>query len=153
MHDTRTPVVAGIGIIILNIVMGLILLDHMGFVALALALSASTTVEAAILLVVLRGRLGSVLEGAGSWLARVLAATAVTAAVAALFAPILTETTIPGNGSRLLQAILFVAVLSVVGVVYLGIAWILRIPELFEVLDQLSRRIPILARFSAMTRR
>ena len=153
MHDTRTPVVAGIGIIILNILMSVVLLDRMGFVALALALSASTTVEAAILLVVLRGRLGAVLGGAGPWLARVIAATSVTAGVAAVFAPILTEATIPGNGSRLLQGAVFVIVLGVVGVVYLGIAWILRIPELFEVLDQISRRVPALGRFSPIPRR
>jgi putative peptidoglycan lipid II flippase len=153
MHDTRTPVIAGIGVIVLNIVMGLVLLDRMGFVALALALSASTTVEAAILLVVLRGRLGAVLEGAGPWLARVIAATAVTAGVAAAFAPILTEATIPGNGSRLLQAVVFVVALSVVGAVYLGTSWILRISELFEILDQVLRRVPTLRRFSVLTRR
>ena len=58
MHDTRTPVIAGIGIVALNVVVGVALLDQMGYLALALALSLSTTVEALILIVVLGRRIG-----------------------------------------------------------------------------------------------
>src|ERR671911_59574 len=39
MHDTRTPVIAGIGIVALNVVVGVLLLDQMGYLALVLALS------------------------------------------------------------------------------------------------------------------
>jgi putative peptidoglycan lipid II flippase len=60
MHDTRTPVIAGIGIVALNVVVGVALLDRIGYVGLALALSLSTTVEAIILIVVLGRRIGSV---------------------------------------------------------------------------------------------
>jgi hypothetical protein len=40
-----------------------------------------------------------------------------------------------------------------VAAVYLGCAWILRIPELFETLDHLSSRIQQLRRLPAPTRR
>ncbi len=83
MHDTRTPVIAGIAIMALNIVIGVALLDRMGYLALALALSLSTTVEAMILIVVLGRRIGGVSTKTRDWLLRVIASSAVTALVAA----------------------------------------------------------------------
>ena len=43
MHDTRTPVATGVAIIAINIAIGVLLLDRFGYLALAFALSASTT--------------------------------------------------------------------------------------------------------------
>jgi putative peptidoglycan lipid II flippase len=94
MHDTRTPVIAGIAIVLLNIALGVALLDRMGYLALALALSASTTVEAAILAAVLQRRIGGINAAARQWVVRVLACTAITAVAAAVLAPPLTEATI-----------------------------------------------------------
>jgi putative peptidoglycan lipid II flippase len=146
MHDTRTPVIAGIGIVALNIVIGVALLDRIGYLALALALSLSTTVEAVVLIVVLGRRIGNVTVKTRDWLLRVIASSVVMALVAAVLADPLTEATIPGNGPRLQQIIVFLVVLGVVAVVYLGCAWMLRIPELTDILDHLARRIPPLRR-------
>jgi putative peptidoglycan lipid II flippase len=153
MHDTRTPVIAGIGIVALNILMGVALLDRMGYLGLALALSLSTTVEAIVLIVVLGRRIGSVTAKTRDWLLRLMVSSAVTALVAAVLANPLTQATLPGNGPRLQQIIVFLFALSVVGLVYLGCAWILRIPELSDILDQLSRRIPPLRRLATPARR
>jgi putative peptidoglycan lipid II flippase len=152
MHDTRTPVIAGIVIILLNISVGAALLDRMGYVALALALSLSTTVEAVMLGIVLRRRLGGIATANRVWILRVIVATAITAVAAFLLAPPLTEATQPGNGPRLQQLLVFLLALGVEGCVYLGCAWILRIPELFESLDHVTRRIPPLRRLSAIAR-
>jgi putative peptidoglycan lipid II flippase len=152
MHDTRTPVVTGLAIIVLNIVVAIALLGQMGYLALALALSASTTVEAVILGLVLRHRLGALSRVTWTWLGRVLAAGAVTGLVAALLALPLTEATTPGNGPRLQQIIVFVIALGVVGAVYVGCAWILRVPELSQSLHQISRRLPVLHRFATPLR-
>jgi putative peptidoglycan lipid II flippase len=146
MHDTRTPVIAGIGIVVLNVVVGLVLLERMGYLGLALALSLSTTVEAIVLIVVLGRRIGTVSAKTREWLLKVIAASAVLALVSAVLADPLTEATLPGNGPRLQQIVVFLFALGVVGLVYLGCAWILRIPELSDVLDQLSRRVPSLRR-------
>ena len=73
MHDTRTPVFAGIGIVALNIVVGVALLDRLGYLALALALSLSTTVEAMILAVVLGRRIGGVSATTRDWLLKAIA--------------------------------------------------------------------------------
>ena len=135
MHDTRTPVATGIAIIAINIAMGVLLLDRFGYLALAFALSASTTIEALVLTFVLRHRLGFILPRLGAWLGRVLIATAVTAVISWVFSPMLSEITTPGNAPRLIQLSLFAVGLAVVGIVYLGCAWILRIPEIFQIVD------------------
>jgi putative peptidoglycan lipid II flippase len=120
--------------------------------ALALALSLSTTVEAAILIVVLGRRIGGVPAKTRDWLLRVIACSAIAALVAAGLADPLSEATTPGNGPRLQQIVVFLLSLGVVGVVYLGSAWMLRIPEMSEIFDQLSRRIPPLRRLSSLAR-
>ncbi len=153
MHDTRTPVIAGIGIVALNILIGVALLDRMGYLGLALALSLSTTVEAVILIVVLGRRIGSVTAKTRDWLLRLIASSGVMALVAAVLADPLTEATQPGNGPRLQQIMVFLFALGVVGVVYLGCAWMLRIPELSDILAQLSRRVPPLRRLATPARR
>jgi putative peptidoglycan lipid II flippase len=147
MHDTRTPVIAGVAIIALNLALGVALIGRFGYLALAFALSASTTVEAGILAVILQKRLGGVGKGARIWFGRLLVATAITALVAGVLASPLAEATTPGNGPRLQQILLFAGVLGVVGVVYLAVTWMLRIPELSMVLDQVARRLPPLSRF------
>ena len=58
MKDTVTPVVAGLVIIAANMIIGLLLLDSLGHVGLAIGLSLSTGLEAGILMVVLRKRIG-----------------------------------------------------------------------------------------------
>ena len=152
MHDTRTPVIAGIGIVALNIVIGVALLDRIGYLALALALSLSTTVEAVVLIVVLGRRIGNVTVKTRDWLLRVIASSVVMALVAAVLADPLTEATMPGNGPRLQQIVVFLVVLGVVAVVYFGCAWMLRIPELTDILDHLPRRIPPLRRLALRAR-
>ena len=141
MHDTRTPVIAGIVIILLNIALGASLLDRLGLVALAFALSASTTVEAVILAVVLDRRLGGLAASLGPWLLRVVVAAGTTGVVGMLFAPSLAEATMPGNAPRILQIALFLFALGVVGAVYAGTAWMLRIPELSQTLDRVEPRL------------
>jgi putative peptidoglycan lipid II flippase len=153
MHDTRTPVIAGIGIMALNVLIGVALLNQMGYLALALALSLSTTVEALILIVVLGRRIGSVSTQTRDWLSRIIASSALTAMVAALLAHPLTEATTPGNGPKLQQIVVFLFTLGVVAVVYLGCAWMLRVPELSDLLALLARRFPPLRRLATPGRR
>jgi putative peptidoglycan lipid II flippase len=153
MHDTRTPVIAGIAIVALNVVIGVSLLDLLGYLALALALSLSTTIEAIILIVVLGRRIGGVTAKTRDWLLRLIASSGVMALVAAVLADPLTDATQPGNGPRLQQIVVFLFALGVVGVVYLGCVWMLRIPELSDFVDQLTRRVPTLRRLTTPERR
>ena len=105
MKDTVTPVAAGIFIIILNIILSKALLGSMGHVGLALSLSISTGVEAFILMIVLRRRIGGFGSEFGVWLSKIIFATGVMALVSALVAPKLEEVTgepgyQPGNSAR-----------------------------------------------------
>jgi putative peptidoglycan lipid II flippase len=152
MHDTRTPVIAGIAIVALNVVVAVELLDRMGYLALALALSLSTTAEALILLAVLGQRIGGLSATTRDWLLRVIACSAVAGLVAAGLSDPLTEATTPGNGPRLQQVVVFLLALGVVGMVYLGTAWMLRVPEMTEIFGQFTRRIPSLRRLASLVR-
>jgi putative peptidoglycan lipid II flippase len=136
----------------LNVVVGVALLDQLGYLALALALSLSTTVEAVTLIVVLGRRIGGVSPQTRDWLLKVIACSAVAAIVAAGLAEPLTEATTPGNGPRLQQIVVFLLALGVVALVYLGSAWMLRIPEMSQILDHLCRRIPPLRRLASLAR-
>jgi putative peptidoglycan lipid II flippase len=153
MHDTRTPVATGVAIIVINIAIGVLLLDRFGYLALAFALSASTTIEAAILTFVLRRRLEFIVPRLGAWLGRVLIATTVTAVISWVFSPMLSEITSPGNAPRLIQLALFAISLAVVGIVYLGCAWILRIPEICQIVDHAMALRSRLGRGLASARR
>ncbi len=146
MHDTRIPVIAGVVIIAINIALSVVLLDRMGYLGLALALSSSTSIEAAILAWILYRRIGTGPPGFQGWLVRVTMASFITAVVALVLAPLLSEVTMPGNGPKLQQGLVFVLALAVVGLVYLGCAWMLRVPESSEMIIQLIRRIPPLRR-------
>jgi putative peptidoglycan lipid II flippase len=142
MHDTVTPVITGIAIIIINIVMGKILVDHVGYVGLALSLSVSTGIEALALAVVLRRRLGRFPPSFGSWLGKVAVATAVMALMAEAIEPKLTEATIPGAAPRLVQLFLLGYALTVVAIGYFLAGYYMHLKQVLNGIDFLSRRVP-----------
>jgi putative peptidoglycan lipid II flippase len=142
MHDTWTPVAAGVVTIGLNIGLGLALIDRFGFPALAFSLSLSTALEGAILFAVLGRRLGGIGRGSVRWLTNVAVAGAFMAAVAWFVAPRVTAATAPGTAPRLVQLAIFVYALIVTGASYLLAAFVLKIPELQIALGQATRRLP-----------
>jgi len=142
MHDTVTPVAAGIFIIVLNIALGTLLVNRFGYVELAFALSFTTTVEMAILLAVLQRRLGGIGPHEWAWMGRVAAATATMAAACLVLGPATQRLTTPGVMARPVQAIAFVAALAIAGGVYLAAAWLLKIPELRTAGRQIAARLP-----------
>jgi putative peptidoglycan lipid II flippase len=146
MHDTLTPVITGVAIIIINIVMGKILVDNVGYVGLALSLSVSTGIEALALAVVLRRRLGRFPASFGSWLGRVAVAAAIMTLVAEALAPKLTEATIPGAAPRLLQLFLLSFALGTVALAYFLAGYYLHLRQVLNGIDLLSRRVPGAAR-------
>jgi putative peptidoglycan lipid II flippase len=142
MHDTLTPVITGVAIILFNIVLGKILVDHVGYVGLALSLSASTGIEALALAVVLRRRLGRFPPSFGAWLGRVAIAAAVMALVAEAIEPKLTDATTPGEAPRLVQLFLLGYALAVVAAAYFLAGYYLRIRQVLNGVDLVSRRVP-----------
>lgn len=141
MKDTRTPVIAGIVIIVINIAISAALVDRLGHVGLAMALSISTMIEAIILLAVLRVRIGGFGPSFGAWLVRVIAATAVMAAAAEMVRPRLEELTIPGATNRFVQVMQLGIAVSLVAAVYFAAAWFFRIPETTRAISAVDRRL------------
>ncbi|MHB8573814.1 MAG: murein biosynthesis integral membrane protein MurJ [Dehalococcoidia bacterium] len=82
LRDTRTPVLFAVLSMVLNLVLSLLLRGPMGYRGLALALSLAVSVEAVLLIAVLRTRLHGLNEGAIAWSAVRGAAAALAMAVA-----------------------------------------------------------------------
>lgn len=137
MHDTKTPVIAGVATIALNIVVGWLSVDRFGLAGLAFGLTFSTTIEGIILLAVLGRRLGAPPRSAWRWLTRVVAATTAMGVVATFLAPRITMATEPGIAPRFAQLLLFASALAVIGASYLVAGQLLRLPEI----DQAARQI------------
>jgi putative peptidoglycan lipid II flippase len=142
MQDTRTPVIAGIVIIVINIVLGALLVDSMGHSGLALALAASTGIEALILFALLRRRIGGLDATFGSWIARVLLATAAMATMAELIRPRLEAATADEGSSRLLHLIMLGYAMALLAATYFVAAYLLRVPEVARMTSMVARRLP-----------
>ncbi|MBA3414019.1 MAG: murein biosynthesis integral membrane protein MurJ [Chloroflexia bacterium] len=143
MRDTRTPVAAGIAIVLLNVAIGATLIDRFGYAVLAFGLSLSTAVEAVILLLVLQKRLGRLGAREWRWLAQVASATVAMILTAAPLARLAGSWTTPGSTPWLLQAVLLAGALALSGAVYVAFAWIFGVSEPRTVFAQIgSRRRP-----------
>jgi putative peptidoglycan lipid II flippase len=145
MKDTVTPVAAGILIIVLNIFLSKALLDSMGHVGLALSLSVSTFVEALILVVILRRRIGGFDAGFGVWLAKIVFATALMTLVAELVTPKLDEVTSADGPNRLIQLGMLSIAVGACAVTYFLAAWLLDIPEARKGMGAVRARVRRLA--------
>lgn len=143
MQDSVTPVVAGITIIVINVAICAAVVDSLGHVGLAMALSVSTAIEAVILAIVLRRKLGGFGPGFGIWLAKVIGATAVMACVAEALNPGLKELTDPGETGRLVQLVVLGLAILIAAYTYFAAAWFLRIPEGMQIFARIfpARRL------------
>ena len=143
MKDTRTPVIAGIVIIVINIVLGALLVDSLEQSGLAIALTVSTGIEAMILFVLVRRRIGGLQPDFGSWIARVMLATAVMATIAEVVRPKLEQATASDSTSRFMHLVMLGYVLTLLTATYFLAAFWLRIPEAERFLSAFERRLPI----------
>ncbi len=129
-RDTATPVGAAILAVAVNIALAIILVGPLGLSGLALAVAAGAWLEAIVLLVILRGRypdldMASIgRAGAESGIGAIVASVAALAMLDILAWPLGTS---PGKLGLLIELIVAG---SVGGLIYLGFAFALRIPEL-----------------------
>jgi putative peptidoglycan lipid II flippase len=142
MQDTRTPVVAGLVIIAINIVLGIILADRVGYAGLGLSLSVSTGIEAAILLVILEQRIGGLDDLFGAWFAKLAIATGAAAMTAELMRSRLEDATRAGEGPRIIQLVLLGYAIGIVALVFFFTARYLRLPEADLFYDRVESRLP-----------
>jgi putative peptidoglycan lipid II flippase len=144
-RDTRTPLAAAILAVVVNVTLGILLVDRLGLGGLAIAIAFGAWAEALVLLEVLRQRypdldIPGVIRAFGEGLAAaILAGAAAWLAMQGLGAVLGAH---PGKIGSFIELVLA----SVVGgIVYLGAAVALRIPELPTIVAVVSdlRRRPI----------
>ena len=143
-QDTRTPVLAAVLAVVINVALGIAFAGPFGLPGLAIAIAIAAWIEAAFLLIVLGRHVPTFERGA---ILRVLTEAFVAAGAAAFVAVgvvgALGGFMEPGSGKIAILAGTVLA--TVVGsVVYVGIALVLRIPELPSIVglvtDQIRRR-------------
>ena len=142
MHDTRTPVAAGVGTIVLNVGLGAMLVGRYGHAALAFSLSVTTAIEALVLLIILGRRLGGSLAAFADWFGRVATASAAMAVVTFAMAVPLERATEPGTAPRVVQIILLLYAVAVAVFSYGLAASLLRVPEFARLMHALTSHIP-----------
>ena len=149
MKDARTPVIAGVVIIAINIIIALATVDRFGELALGLSLGSSTVVEAIILGIVFVGRLqqhGLTISWSWvGWLGRIAAAGIVAAAFGVAAAGPLNTLWDGSHGAYLTRLFLLVIAAALVLVPYGLIAWATGIPEYVTLERRLGRFIAPLA--------
>jgi putative peptidoglycan lipid II flippase len=131
LHDTRTPVTIGVGSMVLNLLLSLLLRPYLGHAGLALANTLATMLEMVLLLWLLTRRLGSL-----EW--PQLSSTTVRAVVAALIMalPLQWAASYWTDGPAVLVGIMG---LVIGAIIYLAAALLLRMREL-QVVWQMVRR-------------
>ncbi|MBI3969262.1 MAG: murein biosynthesis integral membrane protein MurJ [Chloroflexi bacterium] len=143
LQDTRTPVAAAFGAMLVNAALGAALLGPLQHAGLALALSVASTAEALALLYLLRRRLGGIYANQllGSVLRTSAAATAMGLAVF-WFADDLLPSLLPALTAPVLIArVVYVGVaVAVGGAVYFGLTVALGSTEAQQVMARVRRR-------------
>jgi putative peptidoglycan lipid II flippase len=142
MQDTLTPVIAAVLTVAANIGLSWVLAPILGHGGLALSISITTSIEAAVLIGVIYRRIG----GLGSPLLVSVLRTSVAAVIMAVVAlwiggPV-AQATDPTDGRSIWSIGLFLFAMATVGATYLCAAWYLRSPELTMIVDQVKRRMP-----------
>jgi putative peptidoglycan lipid II flippase len=134
-QDTRTPVILGVSAMALNVLLASLLVGPAGLVGIALALSASATLEALALFAVLAARLPGLLT-------RELIASVGRTALAGVAMALATLGALTlARGAFSLPPLLELALGAAVAVgAYGGAALLLRAPELVDLLGAVQRR-------------
>ena len=135
-QDTRTPVLAAILAVVVNTTLATLLVGPLKLPGIALAIAIAAWVEAGVLVLLLRRRVGRLGLAQVAWLAvRTVLAASVATVVASLIHAAVLPTLLPGPTAAGLGGIaatvaVIVIVTAVFGAVFAGAALALRIEEL-----------------------
>jgi putative peptidoglycan lipid II flippase len=148
MQDTRTPLFASLGAIGVNLILAYVLSQRFGAPGLAASMSATTAIEGAILLIVLRRRIGPFDVAVWTVLFKSLLATLIMAILLLLIRDRLALATDPAvsSGNALMRFALFGLALFLGLYSYLVAAWYLRTREFLELADRFGGRFQRLFR-------
>lgn len=137
-QDTKTPVYVALGVMVVNVVACVVLRGPLGNGGIALANTLAALVQMGLLVWLLRRTLAGIWTGrTWSSIARSAAATAGMSAAVYAMARLLHLD--DAHGAAVLAGEIGAAV-AVGGVVFVALAWVLRSPELPEMLGMVMRR-------------
>lgn len=143
-RDTKTPVITGVITMILNLLLCTLLIGSLSHGGLAIALSATTGAEAVILWLFLRQRTGGVVSvGFGFWLVRVALATVGMALLIWFTLDDVRIAQADESISLIPREAFFLYALGMYVLAFVVLAWVLRIPELEQMLRKLIGRLPV----------
>lgn len=141
MHDTTTPVVAGLVAIVVNFGASLLLIDRLGHAGLALALSLASLAEMSVLLIILRRRLGPLGSGLFGSVGRTLLGTAVMALLLWPAAGPLAVVTNPSGGRSPGQILWLISAIAWGGLAFLLVARATGSAEWLSLRGLVARRV------------
>jgi len=140
LQDTRTPVIAGVVTIALNLPLSWVLSNTFGLGGLGLSLAITTWLEMTIMLVVLRRRMGIIAPGLADALVRIFWATAAMT-VTLLPCSWLLHTLHRATGKSIAQLAFFLVTLGIGTAVYLSVCNWLGVEEVQRVRGMVMRRL------------
>jgi putative peptidoglycan lipid II flippase len=143
MHDTRTPLVASLLTIGVNLVLAVVLLNRLGARGLATAMTVTTTLEMIFLLGALRRKIGPFDVAVWTAFIKSLLATIAMALVLLLIRPRLIAVTDPlGPATSAAGRLAIFGFAIFIGLyTYLVAAWYLRTRELLELVERFGGRL------------
>ncbi|HVB65974.1 MAG TPA: murein biosynthesis integral membrane protein MurJ [Nitrolancea sp.] len=141
MHDTRTPVIASLVTIAVNVALSWILAPRLGEGGLALSIALTTTLEMTILLLVLIQRTGNFEAALYKQIGKMLLAGLALAAASRLLAPLLARATDPIHGHTLVMYPAFFFTLAAVTSTYLAASYYLRIPAMQQMVSRVLAKL------------
>jgi putative peptidoglycan lipid II flippase len=134
-QDTRTPVLAAIGAVVVNTSLAIVFVAPLGLPGLALAIAVAAWLEAMTLLLLLRWRVAELrLRGLVRLTIQVLGGTAIATALGFGTAALIGRAIDPDPSATAL-GFAVVATSAVFGVAYAVVAVVLRIPELAAIVE------------------
>lgn len=138
-NETRLPLLGGAANLVVFVATAWTLSREMGHAGIAIAISAAGVAQCAVLLVLLRRRLGAL--GLGSLVAGVARTGLASALGAAAGAAIATLGAWERGGNDVLNVVILAASLAGAVLVFVGVAAVLGAPELTRVRGAVSRRL------------
>lgn len=141
MHDASTPLIVSMLTIAVNISLSWLLAPWLGHGGLALSLSITYTMRMFALLSILSRRTDGLVQGLVSSLLRMLPAVVLLALVSFWLAEPLRRVTDPADGRTIWAYGAFAFSLASTGTMYLVAAYCLRIPEFYQLLRMVQRRL------------
>ena len=152
MQDSRTPVIAGVATIALNVLLCAVLVGRLDVAGLALSLGLTTAIEGLILLVALKRRLGVLIPDFGDWCFRAVLATTAMSGVAMVLAQPLAEVTKPAEAPLEVRSLFLAFALALAGGTYVAVAVLVQLDEVTVLANRLPSRLsPLIARLPGGT--